>query len=502
MKKRNLLLAVLLQAALLMNFASCSDDESSSDANEATGTTGTSDSSGTNGTSDSSGTSGTSGTTSKVVSKNLKLNIADATNLYIGNVAVSSSRAAVNSENRLFKITEDGYAQEISYTYEVTSEVEYDVPTYDEEGNQTGTKKETKTEVTTETASEAFLPTAISPVNDDYVLVTFNVSYKTVSYLVRKSDGAAFSMENVGNPDKISSSYKNEKLLKTDKNNNLYFLVYDYSSATYIKKVVKVNLSGIDSLSATTVSASTDYVYNFDVDWNGNVIYKGYLVSDSSNTVGRLRKANGGLANLSESRAWWIGLDGIIYYFNGEKYDSTTYTASYPIYKITVNSDGAINDTLYGNFEAYAYFYQDWSYKLELQNEILIIYASGNDSKIYEVYNESGTPRVVSLDSLSMKSVTAVASTENFYYIAGTDKSNNTFLIKVDPTDDSYTNLLPQNDYDVYSFTASETDGIIFNALRMSDGKKVIGKVGIDGGDVTMIDEESDVQITYLERIN
>ena len=282
MKKRNLLLAVLMQAAFLMNFTACSDDESSSDANEATGTTGTSD---------SSGTTGTSGTTSKVVSRNLKLNIADATNLYIGNVSVSSSRAAVNSENRLFKITEDGYAQEISYTYEVTSEVEYDVPTYDEEGNQTGTKKETKTEVTTETASETFLPTAISPVNNDYVLVTFNVSYKTVSYIVRKSDGAAFSMENVGNPAKVYNSYKNEKLLKTDKNNNLYFLVYDYSSATSIGKVVKVNLSGIDSLSATTVSASTDYVNIFDVDWNGNVIYEGYLTSDSSNRVTRLKKS-------------------------------------------------------------------------------------------------------------------------------------------------------------------------------------------------------------------
>lgn len=491
MKKKNLLLAVLLHAALLMNFTTCSDDESSSDANEATGT------------------SGTSGTTSKVVSKNLKLNIADATNLYIGNVAVSSSRAAVNSENRLFKITEDGYAQEISYTYEVTSEVEYDVPTYDEEGNQTGTKKETKTEVTTETASETFLPTAISPVNDDYVLVTFNVSYKTVSYLVRKSDGAAFSMENVGNPIKISNSYKNEKLLKTDKNNNLYFRVYDYSGGQSISKVVKVNLSGIDSLSATTVSASTDNVDTFDVDWNGNVIYEGYLTSDSSNRVNRLRKANGGVVNLSTVSTYWIGLDGSIYYpasgsdYKEPEYNSETNSWTYysPITRLSIDSSYNILDELYGyivSTDTSASIYRYGAYKIDMANRIYII----SYSKIYEVYNETGSPREVSLGSLSMKSVTAVASTENFYYIAGTDTSNNTFLIKVDPTDDSYTNLLPQNDYDVYSFTASETDGIIFNALRMSDGKKVIGKVGIDGGDVTMIDEESDVQITYLERIN
>ena len=61
---------------------------------------------------------------------------------------------------------------------------------------------------------------------------------------------------------------------------------------------------------------------------------------------------------------------------------------------------------------------------------------------------------------------------------------------------------LSNNDYEVYTFTASETDGITFNALRMSDGKKIIGKVGINGGAVTVIDEESNMQINYLERIN
>ena len=61
---------------------------------------------------------------------------------------------------------------------------------------------------------------------------------------------------------------------------------------------------------------------------------------------------------------------------------------------------------------------------------------------------------------------------------------------------------MPDNNYEVYTFTASETDGITFNALRMSDGKKIIGKVGINGGAVTVIDEESDAQISYLERIN
>lgn len=140
------------------------------------------------------------------------------------------------------------------------------------------------------------------------------------------------------------------------------------------------------------------------------------------------------------------------------------------------------------------------SYKLEAKERIIII--SSNTSLIYEAYNPSGKPRFVSLANCALKSITAVESTENFYYIAGTDSNNNTLLIKVNPTTDAWTNLLPQNDYDVYAFTASETDGIVFNALRMSDGKKVIGKVAIDGGQVTIIDQESNAQVTCLERIN
>lgn len=446
MKKRNLLLAVLMQAALLMSFAACSDDDEEEYFN------------------------------SEI--SNLKfLSIENAKNLYIS--TDNTAGRAASDTKKIFKITKDGYTEEVKYLDEDNNEV-----------------------------SLWYQSCAIQPVNDEYIFVGFGGDLISSSYLVRKTDGAVFSLANAGNPYKIYNSYKNEKLLKTDKNNNLYFLTYDYSSVSGIQKVVKVNLSSIDSLSATTISASTDYVNTFDVDWNGNLIYKGHFVSDYSNSVTRLKKANGGLANLSENRAYWIGLDGNIYYesddYKESEYDSETgsYTSyGYPIKKITVDSSYNVSDDVYGYF-GYASFLQNGSYKLELQNEILIIYASGNDSKIYEVYNETGTPRVVSLGSLSMKSVTAVASTENFYYIAGTDTSNNTFLIKVDPKDDSCTNLLSQNDYDVYSFTASETDGIVFNALRMSDGKKVIGKVGIDGGDVTMIDEESDVQITYLERIN
>ena len=62
--------------------------------------------------------------TNSNVSKRLMLNITDATNLYIGKSSLTSNRAVSSREsnnnvNKLFKITESGYVQEITYSYEV-----------------------------------------------------------------------------------------------------------------------------------------------------------------------------------------------------------------------------------------------------------------------------------------------------------------------------------------------------------------------------------------------
>ena len=102
---------------------------------------------------------------------------------------------------------------------------------------------------------------------------------------------------------------------------------------------------------------------------------------------------------------------------------------------------------------------------------------------------------------LSIANIYGVACTENYYYIAGKDSSSNCFLIKVTPGGTSYTTILGSK-YQVYAFSASETDGITFNALDTSTMKKVLGKVSINGGVPTILDSENDnAQITYLERI-
>lgn len=416
------------------------------------------------------------------ISKLKYLGIENAKNLYIstGSASNRSARAGSDGVKKLFKITEDGYTEEVKYL--------------DENGNEISVTQQ---------------PETIYPINDEYIFVGFDYS----SYLVRKTDGVAFDMTNAGRPQKIYDFYKNSSLFSLDRNNNLYYLVYDYSSNSSGKKIAKVNLSGINSLESTKVSPSTDYVHAFDVDWKGNLIYDGYLTSDSQNCIQRIKKANGGLYNLENMSAYWIGLDGCIYYYSSDQndYKQSEYNSEtnsyiyygYPIKKITIDNNYNVTDEIYGYLsESNSFLLASSTYKIEVDNKILMIYASNQDSKIYEVYNSERQPRAVHLNGIELKSITAVTSSENYYYIAGTDSKNNTLLIKVDPTTDEYTNLLPQNDYDVFSFTASESDGIVFNALRMNDGKKIIGKVGINGGNVAIIDEESDVEISYLKRIN
>jgi hypothetical protein len=287
----------------------------------------------------------------------------------------------------------------------------------------------------------------------------------------------------------------------------MYYKIWNYSNGNSSQKIIRVNLSGVDSLVGETVSPSTDNVDVFDVDKNGNIIYSGYSTSDISKSIIRIRKANGGLKNVIGGGFYndWVGLDGCIYYqgpYQDGQWNSTTQqyeNRGYTIKKVTIDADYNVSESDYGLLSDYISRYS--SYKIEIKNRIIIVTTNSNGN-IFEVYNQSASPRSFSYAGLTLKSVTAVNSTENFYYIAGTDNSGNTILIKVNPEDDSCTNLLPDNNYEVYTFTASETDGITFNALRMSDGKKIIGKVGINGGAVTVIDEESNAQISYLERIN
>ncbi len=141
---------------------------------------------------------------------------------------------------------------------------------------------------------------------------------------------------------------------------------------------------------------------------------------------------------------------------------------------------------------------------MDLADRIIIIdrsdvaYPPGSPLRLaIEVYNPTNVPRQITVLGLSI--IKTAATSTNYYYVVGYDESNNPLLIRVNPADDT-TTILQSVEYDIFKLNASEDDEVIFNALRMTDGKMVIGKIDA-AGTTTIIDETLDQEVTVLERI-
>ena len=386
-----------------------------------------------------------------------KMNISDASYLFI----------APGSANRLFKVTDEGYILEV---------------TYEDENNETMT-----------TMNE---PSAIYNLNDIYVIIVFDDSD---GYLVRKNDGAVFSLKNAGIPYEQINYYKNGKTIFMDSNSNIYYLTMlqesGYSGAVNCE-LIKLNTENMGSITKTTYSPSEEHVIGFIVDNNGNAAYYGRQKTEisGSRSIFRIKLGNGGLYNLPQhTDNFWLGLNGTIYFLNDQ--------FSNKIQKVSIDSSYNVKLIDYGrgyDFYNYATF---TSYILTLKDRIITVDTSNN--KIYEVYNPTNTPREIILGSSPISTIKCAVASDNFYYLSGNDASDNPVLIKVNATDDTYTSLYTAGIYDIYTMAVSTSDKLLFNALRMSDGVKVIGEIdaSVDPAILTILDEVSNTVMVVLERI-
>lgn len=214
------------------------------------------------------------------VSKLKYFGIENAKNLYIstGSSSTRSARAGSDGVKKLFKITEDGYTEEVKYL--------------DENGKEISVTQQ---------------PETIYPINDEYIFVGFGYSS---SYLVRKTDGAAYIVPSeIGMPEKNMFDFLNSNPIRFDNKNCMYYL--------YNHQIHKIDLSGIEALKSSVVSASTDYVYHFEVDKDGNIVYSGASNPSTYSPINRVKKSNGGLVNISYMGGnWcfdgWLSPDGYI----------------------------------------------------------------------------------------------------------------------------------------------------------------------------------------------
>ncbi|MEJ2293345.1 MAG: hypothetical protein P8Y23_01075 [Candidatus Lokiarchaeota archaeon] len=314
-------------------------------------------------------------------------------------------------------------------------------------------------------------------------------------YLVRKSDGAVFSLASAGFPLPQLNYFKNGKKVYTDSNSNIYYLARAPTGAGPLyTDLVKINTENMDSLTKTTYSPSEEHVETFIVDNNGNALYWGELKSGTTD-VFRIRLSNGGLYNLPQNtRNFWLGLNGTMYFLNSFKFS--------PLIQ-QVNIDTSYNVSLsdYGSGYAFWDVHAINNYLLTLDDRIIIV--DRNNQKMFEVYNPTNSPREIILGGSPLSTIKQAVASDDFYYLAGNDASSKLILIKLNATDDSYTSLYPAGTYDIYTMSVSPSDKLLFNALRMSDGAKVIGEIdaSTSPANLTILDEMTNTEMIVLERI-
>ena len=387
-----------------------------------------------------------------IVAALAKIEVSNASTLYIAEEGTGS-----DTENVLYKQTETGDIEPVKF--------------YDQENNVISLDVE---------------PDVIYDVDTNYVIIGFGYSS---GYLVRKTDNAVFSLDKVGLP--YGSTYMSGDVINTDSDGNIYYVSRSTS------ELIKLDVQDPENIVKEVYSATGDSVSRFTLDSSGNVAYFG---SDSGGeSIQRMRRAVGpiffanmpGATNMSH-RVTWLGFDDKIYYYNSDVSEVAQIFTS--INPLTNNDYGTLGLWASCGFEDFFY----------IKNKNSIV-SPGGCSSIFELYNIEGNPRKFDYTDLGLNTVKIGSSSDNFYYLTGQNTTNVTVLIRIDPDDDNTTQLLPTTadpliEYDIYKISSTPDDVITFNALRMSDGKIVLGTISV-AGTLTILKEDLQNQVVVLERI-
>lgn len=337
-------------------------------------------------------------------------------------------------------------------------------------------------------------PVAVYPVGENFIMALFGLDDLNIfsGYLVRRSDGRIFSVQSVGFPSTYptNTGFKNAQVVQLDQAGNAYYKVAETGSQGYNEfKVVKLDFSDPLALEATTVSPIDESSYNFTVNPAGNIVYNSNLRADPNNRYYRIKKTTGGLENIPLDSTYWTGPDGNFYY----QYSSG---GGYQTKKVVIDGSGNVSTTNYGD-NSVSIPTNSHSYRFSFSS--VLLFADADDGSVTEANNAGNNPRVVG--GLPLTNINAGGQSAGHYFLAGNNGASQPCLIKVTPTDDSFTHLYTPGTYDVYTMAVSEEGEVTISALRLSDGKKVLVKFSSDGTEKS-IDSELNVQAGQLMALN
>jgi len=397
-----------------------------------------------------------------------KLDIKGAASLFIAPSGSGGTRSTTDGVNRLFKISDDGVIQEVSYL--------------DEDGNQ---------------IEETLVPEMMYFIdNSDYFVAVFrNPNGIGSYYLVRKSDGAVFVLETTGivvSQSSRTGGFRNSEIIVQDASKNLYF---------YASRVFKLDVSNPNSLTSEPVTPDTEIPYNFTVSANGDVFYSPMPIGVGHWSSPRVRKSNGGLFNVpGENHLYnsWTGLDGKIRFLGQQKTNNETYITEYPLITVNIDSSGdSVDEEILEDISVL--YFQFYTHILRFNSRIVLLgNLHPNGVNILEIENASKTPR--NIPAPAMSSFRIAISSNNFIYLSGNNASQQPVLFKINVATSEAKSLFTAGAYDIFAMTVSANDELTFNALRMSDGKKIIGTIS-SSEELKIIDEQLNSEVVVLERI-
>ena len=376
-------------------------------------------------------------------------------------------------------------------------------------------------------------PTFIQSLNDDWFYVERMIYSAEIYYyanktnywcFIRKSDGKVFDISDILKPKQIvlraskAASDPNIPYWYSDNNGNFYCAADCVSSNSFgILRVNPINKKNSKFIEFGEFN-SGNVVTAFIADANGNIYCDVQIPIDSSNSaagsyhVHKILKGNGEEYIFAEGYTFfWLGNDGKIYcwYNNDASYGNVAYVVKKIIigddWNVTIEHVGPVGEIGSGG-----------SGVIRFKDKNLVIIPGAWK---YNESTQTGKPlelpipcTAASLDGMTRDNYVLV--TENYYYCLVYNGHNpqqtsgpvviKYGLIRMDPDNDEgaappCVYILPFEYEQIYDFyVISESEGVVFSAKR-SDGVYIVGKVGINGGSVQIIEEVT--KVTKLVKI-
>jgi hypothetical protein len=419
------------------------------------------------------------------------LDVLDARALIIGGTGNLKSAGSSSNQagNTLFKITEDGVVQEISYWKIDTIYIE--------------TEKGTEMEIDSTEMTTTFFPVHIFDADENHLIVCFNEvspddpnTHFEFDYLVRKSDGAVFELPLGYRPETrwthYNQMFKNEEssvLIQRDDEGTIYFVGKGDIMKLRVQDPENINIQQI-----TTGGHTGEGVSNYRVNGSGHIIFNTEGISTPA--VTRIRFSNGGLAYPEKTiKPFWRGFDNNFYISYTPPYQAGV--SIFPVVEKVTIENGQVNYQRIGEVNhpsaELTYMLNSYIFKMRNLNKIVTMEFADHmnvDGKVVaEVYNTDNEIKAFAMSELGISQVKIGISSDNFYYLSGMDQ-NQPVLVKVDPSGfpHSAQHLVPRGSYDIYKMVVTSDDYVMVYALRMSDGNNVIIQIS-PSGELTVLDD-------------